>query len=256
MHNAATFDLPGFLDAVGVSGLAITGAVNPGVVAYLQKCDDSGIPASSNHRSFTYALGLVVPKTLSCDHQGDARLTFDVIVLGDGTNDPVVISDAATLPTITQTASRWTLGPVTLGGVTFSKYTGFEIDFGNDVQTRGSQSNLDPTHCEQKTHSPKITLTGIDPAWFSSSNVPVGGLAVVTATDKLFLRKRSQAGGTGFVANGTSGHIKFALAGLAGVQQGARAEMQRTSETTVVVTLAKDSAGNNPLIMTTATTIA
>lgn len=256
MHNAATYDLPGFLDSVGVSGLCITGATNFGARAFLQKFDDCGTAASTGHRSYTYANGLLVPKTLSVDHQGDAKLTFDLVVLGDGgSNDPVILSDAATLPTITQTPNRWTLGPITLGGVSFTKYTGLEIDFGNDVQTKGVESDIDATHVEVRTHSPKIKIAGIDPVWFSASKIPIGGLAVLSASDKIFLRKRAQTGIT-FVANGTSGHIKIVPAGLAAIGKAGGAEMQRTSESEIMITCAKDASGNNPLVVTTATTIA
>ncbi len=255
MHNASTYDLPGFLDAVGVSGLCITGATNFGARAFLQKFDDCGVAASSGHRSFTFANGLLVPKTLSVEHQGDAKLTFDLHVLGDGgTNDPVILSDSATLPTITQTPGRWTLGPITLGGLTFNEYTGLEIDFGNDVQTKGVASQIDATHVEARTHAPKIKITGIDPAWFASAKIPIGGLVAANATDKIFLRKRTQTG-INFAANGTSGHIKIVPAGLAAIGKAGGAEMHRASETEIQIVCAKDASANNPLIVTTATTI-
>lgn len=254
MFSFATYAIKQALDTLGVTGIGIHSTTNPGVVAYLQKINDDGIPESSGHRSLTYGLGVVVPKTLSCDHQGDYRLTVDVVVIGDGTNAPVTISDSATLPTISQAALRWTLGPATIAGVALSKYSGVEIDFGNDAQVRGSMSYLDPTHVEQKTHSPKITITGIDPTWFSGTNIPVGGKAVANAADKLFLRKRTQDGDS-FVATGTAEHIKLTLAGLAAVGQVGRAEMQRTTETTLVITLAKDSSGNNPIVLDTAAAI-
>lgn len=256
MHNASTYDLPGFLDAVGVSGLCIVAATTFwGARAFLQKFDDCGVAASTGHRSFTYASGLLVPKTLSVEHQGDAKLTFDLHVLGDGgTNDPVILSDAATLPTITQTPGRWTLGPITLGGLTFTEYTGLEIDFGNDVQVKGVESDLDATHVEVRTHSPKIKITGIDPTWFASAKIPIGGIVAANATDKIFLRKRTQTA-ISFAANGTSGHIKIVPAGLGAIGKAGGAEMQRVSETEIQIVCAKDASANNPLIVTTATTI-
>jgi len=256
LQSAATYDLPGFLDSVGVSGLCITGATNFGARAFLQKFDGCGTGASSGHRSFTFANGIIVPKTLTVEHQGDAKLTFELHVLGDGgTNDPVILSDAATLPTITQTPNRWTLGPITLGGLSFAEYTGLEIDFGNDIQVKGVASNIDATHVEVRTHSPKIKIKGIDPVWFSSSKIPIGGLVAANATDKIFLRKRTQTG-INFAANGTSGHIKIVPAGLAAIGKAGGAEMQRVSETEIMITCAKDASANNPIVITTATTIA
>jgi hypothetical protein len=254
MLSAATFALAQFLDAVGVAGLGVHAGTNPGVVAYFQKVNDDGIPESSGHRSLTYALGVLVPRSLSANHGEDFRINFDLHVLGDGTNAPVTISDSATLPTISQASERWTLGPIKIGNVALTKYSGVEIDFGNDVQTRGNSSFLDPTHAEAKPHSPKITITGIDPTWFSGSNVPVGGKAVLNASDYVYLRKRAQDGDN-FVANGTSGHIKLVLSGLAAIGQAGRAEAMRTSETTLQIVGAKDSSGNAPIVLTTGTTI-
>lgn len=254
MQQAATYDLPNFFDTVGVTGLCVTGATNFGVRAFLQKFDDCGVAASSGHRSFTVASGIVVPKTLTVDHQGDCRINFDVVVLGDGgTNAPVILSDSATLPTFAA-GTRHTLGPITIGNKALTEYRALNIDFGNDVQTIGVESDVDDTHVEVRTHAPKITVAGINPLWFSSSNFPIGGLAAANATDKIFLRKRSQDGSS-FVADGTSGHIKIVPAGLAGITTAARGEMQRTSETELLITCAKDSSGNSPIVVTTGTTI-
>ena len=252
VHNWATYDLVQFLDNVGVTGLCITAdETHPGVVGYLQKCDDCGVPASGSvHRSLTYTLGLVVPRRLSCDNRGDARIDFDLIILGDGSADPVTIADNVALPSITASPARFTLGPVKLKNVAFMEYSSLEIDFGNNVTTRGVESDIDDTHIEEKTHAPKITLTGIDPAWFSASKIPIGGAVVANSTDYIYLRKRSTAA-SGFVGDATAEHIKFTLAGFASVTQALRAEMTRVSETQIVITGAKDASGNMPIIVDT-----
>lgn len=255
MLRGSTYDLKNLLDTIGVSGLGIAGATNPGVVAYWQKFDDMGFAVSgSNHLSRTYANGVLVPRMVSCDHQGDAKLTFELHIFGDGTNAPVTLSTTAALPTITATPNRWTLGPITLGGISFSEYTGIEIDFGNNIQLRGVQSYLDPTHVEQKTHEPKITITGIDPTWFASAKVAVGGLVIANSTDSIYLKKRTQTA-TSFVPNGTAEHIKFTPAGLASMGSIGRAQAQRVGESTIEITLAKDSSGNAPLVLSTASAI-
>lgn len=257
MLNAATYDLANFLDTVGVSGLCVTGATNYGVRTFLEKFDDCGVATGSGNRSFTYKNGILVPKTLSVSHQQDARLTFDMVCLGDGgTNDPVVISDSATLPTLSANGARWTLGPITVCGIALTEYSSLEIDFGNNIETRGVESDIDATHVEMRTHAPTIRIMGISPTWFSGSNIPIGGKAVTNAADKIFLRKRSQTVAGGFVADGTSGHIKLVPAGLAAISKAGGAEMQRASETEIRIVCSKDSSGNNPIVVTTGTTIA
>lgn len=256
LFSFTTYDIKGVLDAIGVVGLGITSATNPGVVNYLQKFDDVGNAASgSSHRSYTLGDGLLVPKMLTCEHQGDFRLTCEMPLVWDGTNNPIVLSESAALPTITQVPNRWTLGKVIVGGVTLDRYTSISIDFGNNYATRGSESAVWDKSIEQITHEPSITITGIDPLWFkASSGIPIGGIVAANATDKVYLRKRTQDGNS-FVGDGTSGHMLITPAGLASITQASQVVMQRLSETSLVIYGAKDSSGNMPLVLNTATTI-
>lgn len=255
-HAWASYDLVQLLDTIGLTGLCIsTDVSHPGVVGYLQKFDDCGVAASGSvNRSLTYALGLVVPRRITCDHRSDARMDFDVVVLGDGTNAPVVLADNVALPTISASPTRFTLGPIKLKDVALSQYSSIEIDFGNTVTPRGVESNLRDTVIEQKTHEPSITIRGIDPTWFSSSKIPIGGAVIANSTDYLFLRKRAQTA-SHFVADGTAEHIKFTPAGFAHASQPIAAEMNRVNETTLVIKGAKDSSGNMPLVVDTTAAI-
>lgn len=254
--SCSTYDLTGVLDAIGVIGLGIASGANPGVVLYSQQFDAIGQAVSgSYHRSYTMGNGLLLPKSLSCDHQGDFKLSLEMPILWDRTNNPVVLSDVAALPSITQAASRWTLGPIKLGNVALGKYTNVAIDFGNNATTRGERSDIWPTHIDQRTHEPMITITGIDPAWFvASGGVPIGGVVAANSTDYIMLRKRTQDG-THFVDNATTTHIKFTLAGLAAISGAAQLQAQRVSETTLVIAGAKDSSGNMPLVVDTTSAI-
>ena len=255
--TGASYDLANLIDAIGVSGLCVKSATNTGIVAYWQKFDDCGTPVSgSSHRSYTMGNGLIVPKMLRVDHRADARLEFEFHPLSsDGATSPITISDTAALPTITAAHARWTLGPITIGNKVLTEYSALEIDFGNSVESRGSSSFVYDTHIEMKTHAPKITITGINPAWFSGTNIPITGIAAAVATDKIFLRKRGQSG-TNFVADGTAEHIQFTPAGLANIGQASRAEMQRASETTLIITCAVDGSGNAGLAVDTTAAIA
>lgn len=254
--TVSTYDLVQVLDAIGVVGLGITSGANPGVVLYSQKFDDVGQAVSgSYHRSYTLGTGLIVPKSLSCDHQGDFKLSLEMPILWDGTNNPVVLSDTAALPSITQAAARWTLGPMKIGNVALGKYTNVSIDFGNNVTTRGEKSDIWPTHIDQRTHEPMITITGIDPTWFvASGGVPIGGIVAANATDYVMLRKRTQDGDH-FVGDATAEHIKFTLAGLAAISGAAQLQAQRVSETSLVIAGAKDSSGNMPIVVDTTSAI-
>ena len=66
----------------------------------LAKFNKNGFAESSNHRSYTFRKGIIVPKRLTVSHRDDARLEFDVVPIFDGTNNAIVVSDAASLPSI------------------------------------------------------------------------------------------------------------------------------------------------------------
>lgn len=254
MSNVQSFSIATLLDTLGITGLAINASSNSGIVAYWQKFNKNGFAESSNHRSYTFKKGVIVPKSISCQHREDAKLTFDVVPIYDGTNAAVVLADNATLPTITIAAARWTLGPITIGNEVLTEYTGIEIDFGNTVESGSSESDLDETHIAVRTHEPKITITGIDPAWMAASAFTIDGKAVAQATDAFYLRKRA-VNGIGFVADGTAEHIKFTPNGVASIGQAVQAEAQRIGNTTIEVRLGIDNSGNAALVVDTTSAI-
>lgn len=250
--NMSSFAIATLLDNLGFTGLAINSATNTGIISYWQKFDKNGFAASSNHRSYTFRKGVVVPKRLTVSHRDDARLEFDVVPIYDGTNNAIVVADNASLPTISIAAARWTLGPITVGNEALTEYTQLEIDFGNTVETGSSESDIDPTHVAVRTHEPTITISGIDPQWMSSSVFAIGGSVVAQATDAIYLRKRS---GVSFVADGTAEHIKFTPNGIISVAQVAQAEAQRIGTTTLMLKLGIDSSGNAALAVDTTSAI-
>jgi len=261
MSARATRSLQGYaiatlLDLMGSTGLAVVTTVNPGIGLYLQKFDDLGSPsAGSVHRSLTVKSGWLIPRTLSCDHQGHATLSFDVVIIKKSGTDAVVISDVAALPTITISPARWTLGPIDFGNITLSQYRSVEIDFGNEVNPGGVQSDIWDAHIENKTSAPRITVRGISPTWFGASGITIGGAAGTHANTTVVLRKRLGDGsGDGFVSNGTAEHIEITSAGPVTVRAAADAQAQNPAEQSLVIESMKDSSGNAPLIIDTTAT--
>jgi hypothetical protein len=248
LGNCQTFALATALGTIGAAGLCITSATNPGIVIYFQQFDDNGCPVSGSfHRSLTIRGGLIVPKTLSISHQQDGQLTFDIAAVKYSTNAIVTISDTAALPSITVASARWTLGPISIAGVALREYDEFDIDFGNNVETRAVESNVDDTHVSNRTHEPTITIKGIDPTWFSSGKIPLGGAVALNASDYVMLRQRSQDANN-FAADAGGTHIKLKIAGLA-ANTSLRGQAQRPTENSIVIKLARDSSGNAPLVL-------
>lgn len=214
----STYAIAAAIDAIGLGPLPIDTDTEPGVTYFLQKFDPSGIISSSGHRSLLISCGAVVPRRLRCSHQGHATMDIDVVVAKESANNAVVISDAATIPTLTGAGSRWTLGPMKVGNIALSDFTSFEIDFGNTVTTRGSMSNTWDAYVEVLTHSPSITIRGIDPTWFKeTTGIGIEGVGCTHANTIMYLKKRD-VDGQGFVADGTAEHIKFTLKGPCAIE--------------------------------------
>jgi hypothetical protein len=203
------------LDEIGLSGQIISGA---GMMLYGQAADEGAtFKAGANHRQYNVNDGIVYPRRLTCDHQGDAEIEFEVVTRYDGSNDPITESDSVSLPTAATDNESFTLGSATVGNVTIGQITRLEIDFGIMARSIGADSDIWDTHSSIRAIEPKITLTGTDIEWLKSTNIPRTGQVATHANSIIYLRKRS-TGATGFVANGTSEHIKFTADGFAVIE--------------------------------------
>jgi hypothetical protein len=149
-----TTDIGAALALCGTTGTAISSTAS--LKMFARKYATGGTRAASGHVGFTYQLGLLVPKSLDCNHQGDATLSYEAIILWDGTNDPVVVSTNATVPSVAS-ESRWTLGAVTLGGVSIPQIKSIKVDFGIKAEPEGSGSALWDSEVGISEIAPKIT---------------------------------------------------------------------------------------------------
>ncbi|MBE3131957.1 MAG: hypothetical protein IMZ55_00660 [Acidobacteria bacterium] len=204
----STFDLAAALGQIGPTGVAISSLL-AGLMLYEQLIAEGGTRATGAvHRKNVLTKGVVVPKSLTCQHQGDAVLSYDIFAAHDGTNNPVVATGSITLPAIVTGNKRFTLGVVEIGGVTLTGVTSVTIDFGCTVKQEGSDSNIWPDNAYIETIKPSITIEGVDPAWFD--DVDLAGLAAAHANTTIQFRLR-EAPGT-FAAYGG---ITLSAAGVA-----------------------------------------
>ena len=237
-----------------LSGLKISAAtVGTGLTTYQKKIAEGGIRTSgANHDTHNFKEGLLYPTGIEVDHQGDARITYDLCCTYDGTNNPVVIAVNQNLPTPPTDLERFTLGPLTLGNVAFAQHTGYSINFGIKVNAEGAESDIWDTYCWIDTVEPTITIRGIDKKWFDAAAIPLTGLVMTQANTKLYLRKRA-AGGT-YVADGTAEHIKMTMAGVATVETAW--EAGPTGKGTVSIKLDTNWDGTNlPIVINPASAI-
>lgn len=248
----ASYGLKTALDAIGVSGAAIGGA---GFIMYGQKyADGGGREGAGNHRSYTMADGIIVPRRLTCDHGAAAVIEYEALATWDGSNEPVVPASSQNLPADATSELRWSLGDLKIGNVTLSYVQSLEIDFGIDARVEGGDGDIWPTHVSIVNIMPTITIRGIDPDWFNDSGaIDLDGLACTHANTILYLRKRS-TDGNGYVANVTAEHIKITAAGLAVIGtaiEGASADRARTD----LMVRCKYDGTNTPVLINTASAI-
>lgn len=252
----STFSIKDAIDLVGLLGYDIAANV-AGFTQYAQAHADGGTrSAGATHKSYQSLKGMLVPRTLSVDHQGDAVLTVEGVVTWDGAAAlPVIVSDAVALPAgLPGDVDRFTLGPALLGGITFTAKRSLSIDFGLGLVPEGADSDIWPTFASIRRRAPSLTLGGIDPDWFSeASGIGLEGLLANNASTSVFLRKR-KLGGT-FVDDATPEHIQFQMQGLVEITDGQSAQTNEPSTTSLILTAYEDDVGNPPLAVNTATAI-
>lgn len=242
-----TVDLVTALGNIALAGLDLA-SLATGLNLYAYKhAKGAGRTAGANHREYQFKDGIVVPTRLTCEHQGDAVLTYQVFATYDGTNDPVVVTDSHAVPSA-GAAARFSLGPISIGSVTIAQVRSVEIDFGNNVSVEGADSDVWPTHASIETTMPKITIRGINVEYLKAANIPIQGKAATHANSSLIFRKRSITAG-GYVAAGTAEHLKITADGLAVVDQAFSGQQSGAAETDLMLTAIYDGT-NAPLVIT------
>ena len=202
-----------FLDACGLTGMLVDAdATYPGVVLYFQRNKQGGTREAqdaSNHFSVTVANGLLVPRSLSLPHQGEAALQAELFAIKSGSTEPLVFSAAADLPASVYPSvdAVHTLGPVKFNAATIDGLDNANIDFGLDVAVEARDSDVYPTFVYIRRIQPTITLSGVH-ADVLSTLTPDG--KYYTAQQVIVYGRKRAEGGT-FEADATAEHLKFTL---------------------------------------------
>ena len=205
------------LTAMGTTGLAIAATTGSGLTLFGNKKQEGGTRASgSNHISYNIKEGMLLPRRISVDHQGDAVLDVDAIATWDGTNAPIVSSNAASLPTGITDSERFTIGAVQLGTqagdkITLAQIQNIEFDFGITATAYASDSDIYPTMVTVDTiERPMIRITTSDLTQLAGTNgIPLQGKDLASSHTVIFLRKRARVTTSGYVADATAEHIKI-----------------------------------------------
>ena len=246
--------------------LATTGSVgadidtaNPFVATYAKM--NNGTPvAADEHRTYTANRGLLIPRRLTAAHQQSAQLDVEALIYAeDPAVAPLVIADNAALPVIARDDVHHTLAKASVTAadgttaVNFGCTTNLTVEFNNNAQTRGCNSNIWDSHVEQPGVQPVITLTGLDYDFFSDTNIPFEGTGQVRATCVIFLRRYS-LGGVGFFPDADTEHVRLDIEGMATVLNHT-GQGTSTAELSLQITGTLDASGNAPIGITTGVAI-
>lgn len=234
-----TEDIVGALDATGLWGTCLTASgADTGLEVFGQKQDCGGI-ASSGHIKFQILLGLLVPRTLNVDHQGNATMTFDGYARWDGTNDPITRTASVSLPIVTSTpVGRWTMEGMTVATQTITGKRSISIDFNPTVVRESADSDVHAGVVSLTSFAPRVTIRGVDPGYLSQ--IGLAGATCTAANTIMELRKRG-------VARVTAEHVKLTFAGIATVETFFDKSTGAPAQSAIVINCGKDSAGNAPI---------
>lgn len=250
------------LALVGANGLAIS--ATPIIIYELLYTDQGTLASGTVHRKLTINAGRLVPRNLSCSHQGNASLDLEMIAISDGvavglagaTTAPVLYTESIAAPTLTQADiddERYTLGPCTIGGIDIGCLQDLAIDFGLQVDATGCNSNPYPTQLEQKTIGPMVTGTTRDVQKFAAAVIPFAGAAATQANTTIYLRRRKPSTGD-FELYANTVHIKINSAGMLMMEEPFSADGVSNATAKFKLQCLFDGT-NSPLVISTASAI-
>lgn len=241
------------LGLCGLTGTSIDNDLTTGFKYFLRKhAKGSTRAGATSHNKYTIKGGIVYPTTLTVDHQGDATITYSVMVTYDGVNVPIVLAVDQTLPAAQADDQRFAIGGITIGGSTFDHVKSMTIDFGINAVSEGADSEIWDTYANIREIRPTVTFTGIDPDWFAAAKVPLLGRKGTNANTIWYLRKRAE--GNSFVADGTAEHVKFTGANLSTIDNAIQVSGQDASGITLTMAMYYDGT-NAPLVIDNASAI-
>jgi len=213
-----TYAVGSALTALTTLGKLIA-SMSGGLVLYGQCRDDgtASAKAGSNHLSFTYASGLLMPTRVTAQagkNRGYAEMTVNGIITFDGSNAPLIPASGVALPAGLTEAEYYGLGPAT-AAVAIPQLTSLDVAFGIGAESKGSSEGKQfDTAVWINEVKPVITLKGTSPTTFTDAVIPLNGRITTQVNTKFYLRRYDPTTGR-FYEDNVAQHIKIVAAGLA-----------------------------------------
>jgi len=174
-----------------------------------------------DNNAFAYWTGF------EAEQRGMASLSYRVVPIFDGTNDPFTLTGVGTNAVTTGFAGGYTLGPISLNGSTVGGVLG--VNWTNNVQTEEVDADGQPflTYAGIQTYAPGFTFRSTDLTLLDT----YGGRGATLTAWKLYLRQL-QACDLAY-GDAETEHVLFAF--VAGTAPWARARRVSGARATVEV---------------------
>lgn len=227
------------LKNLGLRGLCIDGGDNEGFLMYGRRHICPGPDPASRHRTYQMKDGLLLPRTLSVSHQGNAALSVEMIAIQGSMGSSLMIADNQSAQPIPSDTDRFTMGPMRVATNAFDGKKSVSMDFGITAQVEGADSDIEPTWAGVTRVEPIVTVTGVEIVeWFQTINAG----NPVHANSEFYLRKR------GF-ADADAQHIKITFNGTSYVPTVFDSSGTSPATTTVIIETVKDPS-TAPVVIT------
>lgn len=249
----SSYSVNTLIDLLGIRGASLAGGANAGFELYqLKKTETGELASGAVHRKLVIPNGLILPRSISVSHRQSAIMSAEVLSIFDGTNNPVIIAPAIAAPTGLDDTHRFSMGEITIGGVTLTGNLSVSIDFGNSAASEGGDSDVYDSKIEVGQILPTISIRGKDVAKFADTGgIKLTGALGTHANTKIVLRRRSR--GTGEYSTGAD-HILITAEAMIAIDDAFSASGNKRGEIGLKLTCLDDGT-NAPLVFNTAHTI-
>lgn len=201
-------DLKGMLDitSLDVDELDLTHKIE---LNWREKLDGGSYAGAGADVQALFNKGVLFPQTLNCQHGQICTLSMNVAGTWDGTTDPVTLAKNATAPAEVVQDYMFTLRAIKWGaaGALTMAQESLSLDFGFEVELKGSDGELFPSFASQKSRTPVLKIGSHDLA--AAIDNSYKGVQDGT-NDLIIYLARLQEGGSRYADN-TSNHIKITI---------------------------------------------
>ncbi len=225
----ATTALKTSLGACGLGGLVIASSASNSPIEFhfRKRSRGSGFEGSGHDIRLRMTLGFMYITGVSGNHPNAAQATFAVVAIYDGTNNPLTIVKAQTLPSLTSPDDGiWTVGPVYVNDTLYD----------NDIQSFSLTPNIQLGYVQGAGKIWPVNLHivsrdaimefGMGDLALADDATGLGSLGVArSGVTRAFLRKK--AAGAALIADNVANHIRFdipggriKMTGMGGAHQG------------------------------------